>query len=127
MVQFLIVPEWLYISGGELHVLEGDAVTLSQSMLAVLTEYYHGRVTEYRVVEPPSAGILQSSQEPNIRLHKFSASHLKAGLVQVHFGINNMVCHDCFYIFWELALASSCYNFIEGKERILCVLDHASS
>jgi len=96
VVQFLIVPEWLYISGGELHVLEGDAVTLPQSMLAVLTEYYHGRVTEYRVVEQPSAGTLQSPQERNVRLHKFSASQLKAGLVQVHFWINNVVCHACF-------------------------------
>lgn len=103
MVQFLIVPEWLYISGGELHVLEGDAVTLPQSMLAVLTEYYHGRLTEYRVVEPPSAGTLQSQQEPNIRLHKFSASQLKSGLVQVYFGINNVVCHALFYILLGLA------------------------
>lgn len=98
MVQFLIVPEWLYISGGELHVLEGDAVTVPQSMLTVLTEYYHGRVTEYRVVEPPRAGTLQSLQEPNIRLHKFSAIQLKAGLVQVrvYFATNNVVCHACF-------------------------------
>lgn len=96
VVQFLIVPEWLYISGGELHVMEGDAVTLPQSMLAVLTEYYRGRVTEYRVVERPSAGTLQSPQDPSIPLHMFSASQLKAGLVQVHFGINNVVCHACF-------------------------------
>jgi len=101
VVQFLIVPEWLYISGGELHVLEGDAVTLPQSMLAVLTEYYYGRVTEYRVVEPPSAGSLQSPQEPNIRLHKFSVSQLKAGLVQVHFGTINVVCHACFLYILE--------------------------
>lgn len=112
MVQLLIVPEWLYISGGELHVLEGDTVTVPQSMLAVLTEYYHGRVTEYRVVEPPSAGSLQSPQEPNIILHKFSASQLKAGLVQVHFVINNVVHHACFYIFWELALASIILMFL---------------
>ena len=96
VVQFLIVPEWLYISGGELHVMEGDAVTLPQSMLAVRTEYYHGRVTEYRVVEPPIAGTLQSPQEPSIRLHKFSASQLKAGLVQVYSGVNNMICCSCF-------------------------------
>lgn len=105
VVQFLIVPEWLYISGGELHVLEGDAVTLPQSMLAVLTEYYHGRVTEYRVVEPPSAGTLQSPQEPNVRLHKFSASQLKAGLVQVHFGINHVVC--CAYF---LHILKACFG-----------------
>ena len=90
VVQFLIVPEWLYISGGEVNVIEGDAVTVPQSMLAVLTEYYRGRVTEYRVIEPPNAGTLQSSQEPNIPLHKFSASQLKSGLVQVHFGINTV-------------------------------------
>jgi hypothetical protein len=105
VVQFLIVPEWLYISGGELHVLEGDAATLPQSMLAVLTEYYHGRVTEYRVVEPPSAGTLQSPQEPNVRLHKFSASQLKAGLVQVHFGINHVVC--CAYF---LHILKACFG-----------------
>jgi hypothetical protein len=105
VVQFLIVPEWLYISGGELHVLEGDAVTLPQSMLAVLTEYYHGRVTEYRVVEQPSAGTLQSLQEPNIRLHKFSASQLKSGLVQVHFCINNVFCHACF-----LCVLGACFG-----------------
>jgi hypothetical protein len=84
VVQFLIVPEWLYISGGELHVTEGDAVTLPESVLAVLTEYYRGRVTEYRVIEPPTAGTLQSAQEPNIPFHKFSVSQLKAGLVQVN-------------------------------------------
>jgi hypothetical protein len=83
VVQFLIVPEFLYISGGEFHVMEGDAVTLPESMLAVLTEYYRGRVTEYHVIEPPSAGFLQSSLEPSVPLQKFSASQLKAGLIQV--------------------------------------------
>lgn len=83
VVQFLIVPEWLYISGGELRVMEGDAITLPESMLAVLTEYYRGRVTEYHVIEPPSAGSIQSLREPSIPLHKFSISQLKAGLIQV--------------------------------------------
>ncbi|XP_069672310.1 chondroitin sulfate proteoglycan 4 [Periplaneta americana] len=81
-VQFLIVPEWLYISGGELRVMEGDSVTLAESLLTVLTEYYRGRVTEYRVVEPPGAGALQSPREPGVPLLKFTASQLKAGLVQ---------------------------------------------
>jgi hypothetical protein len=85
VVQFLIVPEWLYISGGDLRVMEGDAVTLPESILAVLTEYYRGRVTEYRIVETPRAGCLQSPQEPGIPLHKFSTSQLKAGLIQVLF------------------------------------------
>jgi hypothetical protein len=85
VVQFLIVPEWLYISGGELHVMEGDAITLPESTLAVLTEYYRERVTEYHVIEPPSAGFLRSPREPSIPLHKFSASQLKAGLIQVLF------------------------------------------
>jgi hypothetical protein len=83
MVQFLIVPEWLYISGGELRVMEGDAVILPESMLVVLTEYYRGRVTEYRVIKPPSAGSVHSLREPNIPLRKFSISQLKAGLIQV--------------------------------------------
>lgn len=82
-VQFLIVPEGLYISGGELHVMEGDAVSLPESTLSVLTEYYRGRVTEYSVTEPPSAGSIHSLREPSIPLRKFSISQLKAGLIQV--------------------------------------------
>ena len=84
VVQFLIVPEWLYISGGELRVKEGEAVVLPDTLLAVLTEYYRGRVMDYRVTETPRAGSLQSTREANIPLHRFTAAQLKAGLIKVN-------------------------------------------
>ncbi|XP_068083524.1 chondroitin sulfate proteoglycan 4 [Anabrus simplex] len=81
-VNIVIIPEWLYIGGGEIRVVEGDTVTLSPSLLPVLTEYYKGRVTEYRVLNFPQAGVLQYSREPGQQLQKFTAAQLKAGLLQ---------------------------------------------
>ena len=62
---------------------EGEVIVLPDTLLAVLTEYYRGRIIEYRITETPRAGSLQSIREPNIPLHRFTAAQIKAGLIKV--------------------------------------------
>ncbi|GLH14437.1 Uncharacterized protein GBIM_18836, partial [Gryllus bimaculatus] len=82
IVRFIIVPEWMYISNGELQVIEGGTITLPANLLPVLTEYYRGRVTEFRVLKLPKSGVLQLSREPGQQLQKFTTTQLKSGLLQ---------------------------------------------
>jgi len=83
ILRFVVVPDRLYVGGGEVRVAEGAAVTVPITALTVLTEYYRGRVSEFRVVSPPSAGRLQHAREPGQPVDRFTAQQLQAGLVQV--------------------------------------------
>lgn len=82
-VSFVVVPERLYIAGGELRCEEGGNVTLPPSLLPPLTDYYVGRVTEYRLVRGLQHGRLVSNAQPARSLTKWSPQQMQAGLIQV--------------------------------------------
>ncbi|XP_054277996.1 chondroitin sulfate proteoglycan 4 [Macrosteles quadrilineatus] len=87
LVSFLVVPERLYIGGGELRCEEGGNVTLPPSLLPPLTEYYVGRLTEYRLARPLHHGRLVSAAQPARTLTRWSPQQMQAGLIQyVHDG-----------------------------------------
>lgn len=83
MQKIIVIPEILYIDGGELHCLEGDAVQLPPSLFSVRSEYYLGKVNDFRIVEKPNHGSIRSSRYPDTPLNKFSRQQLDAGLIQV--------------------------------------------
>ncbi|XP_039276162.1 chondroitin sulfate proteoglycan 4-like [Nilaparvata lugens] len=91
IVTFVVVPDKLYIGGGELRCEEGGNVTVPGGMLGALTDYYSGRLTEYRLQGGPSHGRLVSATQPLRPITRWSAHLLQSGLIQyVHDGSENV-------------------------------------
>lgn len=84
-LRVVVVPKHVYVQGGELTVQEGGAVPLSRAHVAILTEYYAARVSDFRVVRAPKAGKLLLFKEggQTSTITKFTVRQLEAGQVQV--------------------------------------------
>ena len=86
VVHLVIVPEWLYIAPASLVVPEGGIVSLGNSSLAVLTEYYRDRVVAYLIVEHPKHGAVMLKDQPlpqASKLERFTLAQLRAGIIEV--------------------------------------------
>lgn len=79
-VNFVIVPEKLYIEAKTFVVVEGKSAILDESNFSVVTPYYTGKVTDYRIMEKPRHGTILDSTK-NTQVKKFSQKHLNAGVV----------------------------------------------
>lgn len=79
-VNFVIVPEKLYVEAKSFTVVEGKSVILNETNFLVVTPYYAGKVSDYRVVEKPSHGTILDSTK-NTQVKKFSQKHLNAGVI----------------------------------------------
>lgn len=79
-VNFVIVPEKLYVEAKYLIVVEGKSMTLSELNFSVITPYYAGKVTDYRIIEKPKHGMILDSVK-NSQVKKFSQKHLNAGII----------------------------------------------
>lgn len=79
-VNFVIVPEKLYVEAKGFLVVEGKSVILDESKFSVVTPYYAGKVTDYRVVEKPRHGMIVDSTK-NAQVKKFSQKHLNAAVI----------------------------------------------
>ncbi|EZA55503.1 Chondroitin sulfate proteoglycan [Ooceraea biroi] len=79
-VNFVIVPEKLYVEAREFNVVEGKSAVLSESNFLVVTPYYVGKVTDYRITEKPQHGTILDSTK-NTQVKKFSQKHLSAGVI----------------------------------------------
>lgn len=79
-VNFVIVPEKLYVEAKGFLVVEGKSVVLDEANFSVVTPYYAGKVTDYRVVEKPAHGsIVDSTKAAQVK--KFSQKHLNAAVI----------------------------------------------
>lgn len=79
-VNFVTVPEKLYVEAKSFTVVEGKNVTLDESHFTIVTPYYAGKVTDYRIVEKPKHGTIFDTTK-NSQVKKFSQKHLNAGVV----------------------------------------------
>ncbi|XP_076221129.1 chondroitin sulfate proteoglycan 4-like protein [Nomia melanderi] len=79
-VNFVIVPEKLYVEAKGLVVVEGKSVVLDEKCFVILTPYYSGKVTDYRITEKPKHGTVLDSTK-NTQVKKFSQKHLTAGTI----------------------------------------------
>lgn len=79
-VNFVIVPEKLYVEAKNLFVVEGKSVVLDETNFSILTPYYSGKVTDYRVTKEPRHGSILDTTK-NSQVKKFSQKHLTAGIV----------------------------------------------
>jgi len=76
----VIVPEKLYVEAKSFTVVEGKDVILSEMNFLVVTPYYAGKVSDYRIVEKPRHGTILDSTK-NTQVKKFSQKHLNAGVI----------------------------------------------
>ncbi|KAK2583832.1 hypothetical protein KPH14_009726 [Odynerus spinipes] len=79
-VNLVIVPDKLYVEAEELSVVEGKSVILDEKHFIMITSYYAGKVTDYRIVEKPKHGVVLDSTK-NSQVKKFSQKHLNAGVI----------------------------------------------
>ncbi|CAK9831143.1 Chondroitin sulfate proteoglycan 4 [Anthophora retusa] len=79
-VNFVIVPEKLYVEAKGLVVVEGKSTILEEKNFIILTPYYSGKVTDYRITEKPKHGIIIESTK-NSQVKKFSQKHLTTGTI----------------------------------------------
>ncbi|XP_033328605.2 chondroitin sulfate proteoglycan 4-like protein [Megalopta genalis] len=79
-VNFVIVPEKLYVEAKSLVVIEGKSTVLDEKSFVILTPYYSGKVTDYRVTEKPKHGTVLDATK-NTQVKKFSQKHLAAGTI----------------------------------------------
>lgn len=79
-VNFVIVPEKLYVEAKTLLVVEGKSGILDEKHFSILTPYYSGKVTDYRIAEKPKHGTIVDSTK-NSQVKKFSQKHLTAGII----------------------------------------------
>ncbi|XP_011875001.1 PREDICTED: chondroitin sulfate proteoglycan 4-like [Vollenhovia emeryi] len=79
-VNFAIVPEKLYVEARSFNVVEGKGAILSETNFLVVTPYYVGKVSDYRVLEKPRHGTILDSTK-NTQVKKFSQKHLSAGVI----------------------------------------------
>lgn len=83
LVRLVVIPEVIYIMGGELNCLEGHSTPLPASVLAVQGGYYLGRIADFRVLKKPSHGSLRFAKQPDITITKFTMPQLEGGHIQV--------------------------------------------
>ncbi|XP_043510308.1 chondroitin sulfate proteoglycan 4 [Frieseomelitta varia] len=79
-VNFVIVPEKLYVEAKGVVVIEGKSTILDETNFFILTPYYSGKVTDYRVLEKPKHGMILESTK-NSQVKKFSQKHLTGGII----------------------------------------------
>ncbi|KOC68137.1 Chondroitin sulfate proteoglycan 4, partial [Habropoda laboriosa] len=79
-VNFVIVPEKLYVEAKGLVVVEGKSTILEETNFTILTPYYSGKVTDYRITEKPKHGVIIESTK-NSQVKKFSQKHLTTGTI----------------------------------------------
>ncbi|KAG7201656.1 hypothetical protein KM043_004386 [Ampulex compressa] len=79
-VNFVIVPEKLYVEAKNLVVIEGKSTVLDEGIFSVITPYYADKVTDYRIAEKPKHGTILDFTK-NSQVKKFSQKHLHAGVI----------------------------------------------
>lgn len=79
-INFVIIPEKLYMGSQNLTVIEGKSVVFSPNDFFPITSYYAGKITDYRVTEKPKHGSVVDSTK-NAQVKKFSQKHINAGVI----------------------------------------------
>lgn len=79
-VNFIIIPDKVYLETTNLTVVEGKTVALAASNFRVITTYFAGKITDYKIITKPNHGSIIDSTKNN-QIKKFSQKHLNAGVI----------------------------------------------
>lgn len=82
-LEIVVIPEIIYVDGGEIQCLEGDSVELPVSLFTVRNNYYKGKIMDYRIFEKPKHGAIRFSRFADSVPSRFTRQQLDAGLIQV--------------------------------------------
>ncbi|XP_057318749.1 chondroitin sulfate proteoglycan 4 [Microplitis mediator] len=80
VIDFIIIPDKLYIKAANITVVEGKNSIIEPSNFHVITTYYTGKLTDYRIIDKPKHGTIMDSVKQN-QVKKFSQKHLDAGII----------------------------------------------
>lgn len=84
-LKIVIIPENIYIRTKNIQVEEGKSVKLTADLMTPFSEYYLGKVVEYKILELPRFGSIKSGKSSKI--NRFTHKQLEAGVVQyIHSG-----------------------------------------
>jgi len=83
IVRLNVIPEIIYVSGGELSCLEGQASPFTPSLISVHSTYYQSRITDFKVLEKPAHGYIHFTKQPGIVIKKFTMAQIEGGYIQV--------------------------------------------
>lgn len=85
VLKIVIIPENLYMKTQNIQVEEGKTVKLTADLMIPYSEYYVGKVIEYKILELPRFGSIRSGKSSKI--NRFTQKQLEAGVVQyIHSG-----------------------------------------
>lgn len=85
VLKIIIIPENLYMKTQNLHVEEGKSVILSPENMTPYSEFYVGKIIEYKIIELPRFGSIRSGKLSKI--NRFTQKQLDVGVVQyIHSG-----------------------------------------
>lgn len=87
-LKIIIIPENLYMHvTANLSVEEGKSLKLETTDMVPYSDYYQGKIYEYRILQQPSFGDIKSGKS---KVNRFTHKQLDAGAIQyVHDGSEN--------------------------------------
>ncbi|XP_053673462.1 chondroitin sulfate proteoglycan 4 [Anopheles nili] len=88
MMKIVIIPEHLYVQSNEIIVEEGKTVKLEPEDMVPFSEYYIGKILEYKILDHPMHGSIRAGKSSKV--NRFTQKQLEAGVITyVHNGSEN--------------------------------------
>ncbi|XP_055645017.1 chondroitin sulfate proteoglycan 4 [Toxorhynchites rutilus septentrionalis] len=88
IMRIVIIPEHLYIKTNTIVVEEGKTVKIQPSDITSYSEYYNGKILEYKILEHPLHGSIKSGKSSKV--NRFTQKQLEGGVITyVHNGSEN--------------------------------------
>ncbi|XP_053692185.1 chondroitin sulfate proteoglycan 4 [Sabethes cyaneus] len=88
MIRIVIIPEHLYIKTAPIVVEEGKSTKIQPSDMVPFSEYYTGKILEYKILRHPSHGSIKSGKSSKV--NRFTQKQLEADVITyVHNGSEN--------------------------------------
>ncbi|XP_055711491.1 chondroitin sulfate proteoglycan 4 [Phlebotomus papatasi] len=81
-LKIIIIPENLYISTRTILVEEGGSVALSPDDMIPFSEFYYGKILEYKILQQPQFGNIKSGKSSKV--NRFTQKQLEAGIIMYY-------------------------------------------
>lgn len=86
-LKIIIIPENIYLITKPLTVVEGKSLKLQPEDIVPYSEFYSGKILEYKILQQPAFGHIKTGKS---KINRFTQKQLEAGIVQyVHDGSEN--------------------------------------
>ncbi|KAL1375850.1 hypothetical protein pipiens_017241 [Culex pipiens pipiens] len=88
VMRIVIIPEHLYMRTNTIVVEEGKSVKLQPTDMIPYSEYYVGKILEYKILDHPLHGSIKSGKSSKV--NRFTQKQLEAGVITyIHNGSEN--------------------------------------